>query len=591
MSLSIRSIDAAAPKITQTPCTPYDEAMAYLVLARKYRPQTFEEVVEQTHVTRTLTNAIQHGRVAHAILFAGPRGTGKTTVARILAKAMNCQQGPTSHPCNTCRSCKEITSGSAADVFEIDGASNNSVDQVRELRENIKYMPAYSPFKIYIIDEVHMLSPAAFNALLKTLEEPPAHIMFMFATTEPHKIPVTILSRCQRYDLRRIHFESLTRHMADLCDRENIAIPAESLALVAREAGGSMRDALSLLDQVMTCSEGPVSHDQVLNILGVMDRRSLTDLADAVLEADVARVLMAIEGIHGRGQDLKKLYLDLLTHVRNLVVIKVGDPGMPLIDLPESEIQMLAEQARQHSAGALNQVFKMLYREEAMVRLAAQPRLALEMVLMQICQLKPALPMDELIGRVEALRQAIAQGGREAVLAQMPISPDQPAPASRTRSTESGEAPPAQADADHGTMALPATATERQAAWARIVALIGKRLPALAASLQQSFLADSGERGFEIEVKGNEFTINRVKRPESIQAIRDAVQDLCGHSPEVVIRGVSDDPAAKQKKKRHEEQLRNQALSHPMVSEVVDLFQGKVMDIKVRPPSKEEGPA
>jgi DNA polymerase-3 subunit gamma/tau len=379
--------------------------------------------------------------------------------------------------------------------------------------------------------------------------------------------------------------------MADVCDRENIAIPAESLALVAREAGGSMRDALSLLDQVMTCSEGPVSHDQVLNILGVMDRRSLTDLADAVLEADVARVLMAIEGIHGRGQDLKKLYLDLLTHVRNLVVIKVGDPGMPLIDLPESEIQMLAEQARQHSAGALNQVFKMLYREEAMVRLAAQPRLALEMVLMQICQLKPALPMDELIGRVEALRQAIAQGGREAVLAQMPISPDQPAPASRTRSTESGEAPPAQADADHGTMALPATATERQAAWARIVALIGKRLPALAASLQQSFLADSGERGFEIEVKGNEFTINRVKRPESIQAIRDAVQDLCGHSPEIVIRGVSDDPAAKQKKKRHEEQLRNQALSHPMVSEVVDLFQGKVMDIKVRPPSKEEGPA
>ena len=564
--------------------------MAYLVLARKYRPQTFDEVVEQAHVTRTLTNAIHHGRVAHAILFAGPRGTGKTTIARILAKAMNCQQGPTPQPCNTCRSCKEITNGSAADVFEIDGASNNSVDQVRELRENIKYMPAYSPFKIYIIDEVHMLSTPAFNALLKTLEEPPAHIMFMFATTEPHKIPVTILSRCQRYDLRRIRFESLTHHMADLCARENIVIPAESLALVAREAGGSMRDALSLLDQVMTCSEGPVAHDQVLNILGVMDRRSLTDLADAVLEGDVPRLLMAIEGIHERGQDLKKLYMDLLTHLRNLVVIKVGDPSMPLVDLPESEIQMLAEQAQRHSAGALNHVFKMLYREEVMVRLAAQPRLAIEMVLMQICQIKPALPMDELIGSVEALRQAIVQGGKEAALAQMPVTPDQPAPASRTRSAESGKDLPAQEDADHGTMALPTTDSERKAAWARIVALIGKRLPALAASLQQSALVNSGESGFEIEVKGNEFSINRVKRPESIQAIRDAVQDMCGHSPDLVIHGVSDDPAAKQKKKRHEEQLRQQALSHPMVSEVVDLFQGKVMDVKIQPSSKKEGP-
>jgi len=564
--------------------------MAYLVLARKYRPQTFDEVVEQAHVTRTLSNAIHHGRVAHAILFAGPRGTGKTTIARILAKAMNCQQGPTAQPCNTCRSCKEITNGSAADVFEIDGASNNSVDQVRELRENIKYMPAYSPFKIYIIDEVHMLSTPAFNALLKTLEEPPAHIMFMFATTEPHKIPVTILSRCQRYDLRRIRFESLTRHMADLCARENIVIPEESLALVAREAGGSMRDALSLLDQVMTCSEGPIAHDQVLNILGVMDRRSLTDLADAVLEGDVPRLLMAIEGIHERGQDLKKLYMDLLTHLRNLVVIKVGDPSMPLVDLPASEIQLLAEQARRHSAGALNHVFKMLYREEVMVRLAAQPRLAIEMVLMQICQIKPALPVDELIGSVEALRQAIMQGGKEAALAQMPMLPDQPAPASRTRSAESGEALPAQEDADHGAMALPATASERKAAWARIVALVGKRLPALAASLQQSSLANSGESGFEIEVKGNEFSINRVKRPESIQAIRDAVQDLCGHSPHLVIRGVSDDPAAKQKIKRHEEQLRQQALSHPMVSEVVDRFQGKVMDVKIRPSSKKEGP-
>ncbi|MBW2100561.1 MAG: DNA polymerase III subunit gamma/tau, partial [Deltaproteobacteria bacterium] len=198
--------------------------MSYLVLARKYRPQTFDQVVKQDHVTRTLMNAISSGRVSHAILFSGPRGTGKTSVARILAKAMNCEKGPAPIPCNTCRSCREITAGNAVDVFEIDGASNNGVDHIRELRENIKYMPAHSPFKIYIIDEVHMLSMAAFNALLKTLEEPPSHIMFIFATTEPHKIPITILSRCQRHDFRRISLDAITSHLESLCIQEEADI-------------------------------------------------------------------------------------------------------------------------------------------------------------------------------------------------------------------------------------------------------------------------------------------------------------------------------------------------------------------------------
>jgi len=284
--------------------------MSYLVLARKYRPQTFEEVVQQAHVTTTLANAILADRVAHAILFTGPRGTGKTTIARILAKAMNCIQGPLPTPCNACRSCEEITAGSSADVFEIDGASNNGVEQVRELRENIKYMPAYSKFKIYIIDEVHMLSVAAFNALLKTLEEPPEHVLFLFATTEPHKIPITIHSRCQRHDLRRIDAQALSAHMKMLCHREEREVSLESLGVIAREAGGSMRDALSLLDQVISSTSGPVAHEQLLDMLGAVDRSLLFDLADGILKKDLAGLLDILEAAYNRGTDIRRLYAE-----------------------------------------------------------------------------------------------------------------------------------------------------------------------------------------------------------------------------------------------------------------------------------------
>jgi len=294
--------------------------MGYLVLARKYRPQTFSEVIGQEHITRTLTHAISSGRVAHAILFSGPRGTGKTTVARLLAKAMNCEAGPTSTPCNTCRSCREITAGAGTDVFEIDGASNNSVDQIRELRENIKYMPAHSPYKIYIIDEVHMLSIAAFNALLKTLEEPPAHVMFVFATTEPQKIPITILSRCQRYDFRRIGIDSIVAHLKKLCLAEDSRIDDESLWLIAREAAGSMRDALSLLDQVVACSDGIITYEYVLTVLGGIDREIMFAFSDAVLKGDIPVILDMIDEVYGRGLDLKKFYEHVVHHFRNLMI-------------------------------------------------------------------------------------------------------------------------------------------------------------------------------------------------------------------------------------------------------------------------------
>jgi len=381
--------------------------MSYLVLARKYRPQTFDQVIKQDHVTRTLTNAISASRVAHAILFSGPRGTGKTTVARILAKAMNCKDGPVPVPCNECRSCREITAGSAVDVFEIDGASNNSVDQIRELRENVKYMPAHSLYKIYIIDEVHMLSIAAFNALLKTLEEPPPHVMFVFATTEPRKIPITILSRCQRHDFRRIDVESISKHMEELCAKEGVKIAVDSLELIAREAGGSMRDGLSLLDQMMSCTKGAITHKHVLDILGVIDREIIFNLSAAILRGKIPEVLDILDEIYSSGHDMKKLYADLIEHFRNLLVVKMVEKSDRLMDIPSHEIDLMLDQVKEVTKTFLNQILDLLFKEEVSILNSTQPRLAIEMVFIKMFQMKPALPIDVLIEKLDNLRKDI----------------------------------------------------------------------------------------------------------------------------------------------------------------------------------------
>ena len=402
-------------------------AMSYLVLARKYRPQSFSDVVEQEHITQTLANAVVAGRVAHAILFAGPRGTGKTTVARILSKALNCQEGPAREPCNRCRACEEITAGHCVDVFEIDGASNNSVDQVRELRENVKYMPAHCRYKIYIIDEVHMLSTPAFNALLKTLEEPPPHVLFMFATTEAHRIPITILSRCQRFDFRRIRLESVARYLAKICEQEAVAISTESLNLIARESGGSIRDSLSLLDQVMASGAKAIPHDRVVDTLGVIDRQQIHELAEAVLSGDATRFIGALDEMFDRGHDVKKLFSDLLEYFRNLMVIHTSREARKLVDLPASEIELMQQQAQRFPQTSLHQILEILFREEPAVRLSPQPKLALEMAFFRVLQAPPALSINTLIQKLEDLRREV--GGPSSPPANTPGNRPQPPPA------------------------------------------------------------------------------------------------------------------------------------------------------------------
>jgi DNA polymerase-3 subunit gamma/tau len=549
--------------------------MSYLVLARKYRPQAFDQVIEQVHITRTLINAISSERVAHAILFSGPRGTGKTTVARILAKAMNCKQGPTPQPCNTCRSCNEITAGHAIDVFEIDGASNNSVDQIRELRENIKYMPAHSSYKIYIIDEVHMLSTAAFNALLKTLEEPPSHVMFMFATTEPHKIPITILSRCQRYDFRRIGLDAISSHMTSLCRQEGFEIAEDSLGLIAREAGGSMRDALSLLDQLMTCAQGLVTHEQVLEILGVVDRKIIFELAGSILNADIDTVFDLLDDVYDRGHDMKKLYTDLLEHFRNLLVVVMGKKIEKLIDLPSGEIEQLVIQAQPSSVGELNHIFDILFKAEVSIRLSSQPKLALEMTLIRLLQTRPALPIDVLIDKLDALRQEVSQEGPA-------IKKGAGHPFSKTGMQTSPAGSEQKPEAAGSEVYTPAAESSGSAdeIWKRICEIVSKKNPSLAANLVKCKSNKSAERSLEIEVPDNGFTINMIKREKNMVVLQQVCTEVFGHKQDIRLT-VSKLPGDHNLKKKKDNQLKQKALSHPLVADAIEIFDGKLVDVKV----------
>lgn len=379
--------------------------MSYLVLARQWRPQVFEEVIGQRSITQTLQNAISQNRVSHAFLFSGARGVGKTSTARILAKALNCEKGPQINPCNQCTSCKEITEGISMDVIEIDGASNRGIEEIRELRENVRYAPAKSRYKIYIIDEVHMLTREAFNALLKTLEEPPGHIIFIFATTEPHKIPATILSRCQRYDFKRIPFKEIMESLKRIVDREGIQISQRGLLTLARESEGSMRDAQSLLDQVISYGGKQIRDEDINEVLGLIDQKILSDTIEAIAEKDARRCVEIVEHLYHYGYDAQHFCQELLHYLRHLILIKVSDHSEGLIELPPEEVEGLRKQAQRFQFEQLDHLFSLLLKGEAEVAQSTFPRTMLEMVLIRMATLRPILPIDEILKKLEGLEK------------------------------------------------------------------------------------------------------------------------------------------------------------------------------------------
>lgn len=385
-------------------------AEPYQVLARKWRPKQFDEVVGQEHVTATLRNAIERNRLAHAYLFVGPRGIGKTTIARIFAKALNCLKGPTPTPCDKCDSCREIAESRSLDVLEIDGASNRGIDEVRQLRETCRYAPARGKYKIYIIDEVHMLTKEAFNALLKTLEEPPPHVKFFFATTEPQKVLPTILSRCQRFDLRRIPSPLITKHLKEIARREKVQVEDAALSAIARGAEGAMRDAESALDQLIAFCGNKITEEDVLQVFGLVAHDKLATLTNALIDGDIHAALRLVKEMDEAGKDLQRLLADILDHFRNLLVMTLGAQAAALVDGTDEELKLLAAQAQRIDTDAVLRMMEALTAAENRLRYALSKRVFLEIALVRALKARELVGLDAVLKKLNELKSQLNSG-------------------------------------------------------------------------------------------------------------------------------------------------------------------------------------
>ncbi|MEM6991251.1 MAG: DNA polymerase III subunit gamma/tau, partial [Myxococcota bacterium] len=387
--------------------------MSYVVFARKYRPLRFADMVGQEHIARTLGNAIAQDRVHHAYLFAGARGLGKTTTARIFAKGLVCEKGPTAEPCNECRECRAVNESHSVDVIEIDGASNNSVDNIRNLREQVHYLPQTARRKVYIIDEVHMLSTSAFNALLKTLEEPPPHVNFVFATTEPQKVLPTILSRVNRLDFHRVSVEGLVGHLEGILEKEESAVDVGGLRIVARAAGGSVRDSLTLLDQVIAFADDPkqVTEAEVRGLLGRADRAAVADLVDAILDRDPAETIRRFDALVTSGHDVTVLSMQLLEHLRDLTILKVCQTRDVLPDATDSEIAALKKQTNKADGTWLGQLFDRFSRVIDRLQTSRVQRMLVEMGLLDLASSEPLVPLGDLVERLNGAPPSGGGGG------------------------------------------------------------------------------------------------------------------------------------------------------------------------------------
>ena len=499
--------------------------MSYLVLARKWRPQSFADMVGQQHIARVLTNAIQSGRIAHCYLFTGVRGVGKTSAARILAKALNCVDGPTPTPCNECARCQEINEARSIDVYEIDGASNRGIDEVRQIIENVRYQPAAARFKVYIIDEVHQVTRDAFNALLKTLEEPPPFAKFILATTEVHRLPETILSRCQRFDFRRIGVQDIHERLRRIAETEGLNITEGALTLISRAAQGSMRDAQSLLEQVLSFADpeaegGAVDEPLLRDILGVAERRVLYEVSSAVIAGDAAECLRLVAEVASHGVDLAALSRELVEHFRNLMVVRLMAEGTDarssagseggsrrLMDLTDEEVSLLRDQAAAVDPETFIGYYRFIVQGDEVVARSPYPRFDLEASLVRVATLPRTVNVAEAIEELRRLEGRLEETGpvREGMAVQKPEPVRETEPAPRPAPDRREEPEPA---ATEPAPAAPKVEEESEApepgaaGWSRFLDFVEAEQRVLASYLRQGSLLEISDSGLKLQLAG-----------------------------------------------------------------------------------------
>jgi DNA polymerase III subunit gamma/tau len=512
--------------------------VSYQVFARKYRPQVFDDVLGQDHVVRTLKNAIQQRRLAHAYLFVGPRGTGKTSTARILAKAVNCVQGPTINPCGVCDSCREISQGISLDVLEIDGASNNSVDQIRELRDNVRFAPR-GKFKIYIIDEVHMLTQQAFNALLKTLEEPPAHVIFIFATTEPHKVLPTILSRCQRFDLRRIPALTIANHLEYIAGKEEVHLDQDAAAAIAVAAEGGLRDAESMLDQLVAFCGNTIAENQVLEVFGLTAEHVVANLTRAILRQTAADALAIVHQQSEAGKDLTKLLGDLLAFFRNLLIYKI-DPQSLREEISDHARAVLEELTSVVDTKRLLRLIEGTSEVEATIKWASNKKLHLEIALIRAIQTLSEVNLENVIDALENLRGAsvsppakeVKNTPAEEKRAIKEPGKEEAAPKQVTGTWPSSDASEVASPADHPLQTIE-TRTKpnepEESAWPRILEAIRHRRPLIVSWLEPAtpLYPERGTLKLAFP-KDHSIALESLSRPNNRKILEDVAGEILG---------------------------------------------------------------